>query len=205
MTPSRRGFTLIEILLVLAVLSLLLVMLLPRFGEFLSRGKVQETRALAQELAGMIDSYNSESGDYPSCSYKGLPAQPPNDTNTGTESLVAFLAAPTYDGPKPKESTLLNSDEDRFPRKVTEYAVDDAFEVRDAWGNPFAYFHAAEYERKQSYRCEGEAGPGGDEEVEARRSKKTGNFLRPQDYQVISAGRDGEFGTSDDLVYGDEP
>jgi prepilin-type N-terminal cleavage/methylation domain-containing protein len=202
--PMRRGFTLIELLLVLTILGLLMVFLLPKFVEFLQRGKIHETRAIAQQIAAMAGAYDNEKGDYPPSDYGDLP-HPPNDLNTGCESLVAFLASPDYGGQKPEEKFLINSDEDKFPKVVTEYAVPDAFELKDAWGNPFAYFHSKDYGKRQNYRCAGEAGPGDEYPVEARKSTKTGTWLRPEDFQLISAGKDGEFGTPDDIVLGEEP
>ena len=200
----RAAFTLIELLLVLTIIGLLLVVLLPRLVEPLQRGRARQTQLIEQQIAGMVDSFENENGDFPASDYQGLASHPPNDLNTGAESLVALLAAPDYAGPKPEERMLVNSDEDRFPTRVTAFAVDDAFEVQDAWKNPIAYFHSRGYGKRQAYRCAVEAGTGGDYDVEARRSRKTGNFLRPEDYQLISAGKDGAFGTPDDIVLGED-
>jgi prepilin-type N-terminal cleavage/methylation domain-containing protein len=198
----RRAFTLIEILLVLSVIGLLMIFLVPKLTEVLRAGESQTTLAWMNQVAALADAYEVETGDFPSSSYEGLPGRPPNDTNVGSESLLAFLAGAEYAGASPDEDRLVNTDEDRFPKKVTRFAVSDAFEIGDAWGNPIAYFHPRDYGKKFSYQTQLGTGETDWSDAEARRSGRTGNYLRAEDFQLISAGPDGRFGTEDDLVLG---
>jgi len=200
----RRAFTLIELLLVLSVIGLLMIFLVPKLTEVLRAGESQTTLAWMNQVAAMADAYEIETGDFPSSTYEGLASRPPNDTNVGSESLLAFLAGAEYGGTGPEEDHLVNTDDDRFPKKTTRYAVSDAFEIGDQWKNPIAYLHPRDYGKRFTYQTEAESGEVLWGDVEARRSQRTGNYLRGEDFQLISAGADGVFGTEDDLVLGDD-
>ncbi|MEE9128211.1 MAG: hypothetical protein V3U11_13825, partial [Planctomycetota bacterium] len=76
-------------------------------------------------------------------------------------------------------------------------------EVLDGWQTPIAYFREDAYDRKQMV-----VGTGGDQrqlEVTAWRHRVTGQFLNKSKYQLISAGKDGEFNTDDDIIYPARP
>jgi len=63
---KKRGFTLIELMVVMAVIGLLLALAVPRYFHSVDRAK---DSALRQDLAVMrdaIDKYMSDSGQYPS-------------------------------------------------------------------------------------------------------------------------------------------
>jgi type II secretory pathway pseudopilin PulG len=187
----------------MTILAILAGVAVIAFGKFQGRGEEQEVRALIEQVSeGFIDGhYLLDKGDSPPDDYTGLPAKPTNDLNTGDESMLASLAAPAAPWPLPDEKHLGNTDEDLFPKKVTTYATLDAFEIVDRWGNPLAYFHCKSYGRKQKVRAKSrESGVFEEQEVQAVRNSKTQQFFKPESYQLISAGRDGVFGTADDLA-----
>lgn len=65
---SRRegGFTLMELLVVMAIIGLLAVLVAPRVIGFLSGAKVDTAKVQVDRLSGVLDLYRLEIGQYPS-------------------------------------------------------------------------------------------------------------------------------------------
>jgi general secretion pathway protein G len=66
--PGRlrgRGFTLIEIVVVMAILGLLLTIALPRYLQTIDRGKEQVQRQNLAVMRDAIDKYYGDNGQYP--------------------------------------------------------------------------------------------------------------------------------------------
>ena len=65
---SRRegGFTLMELLVVMAIIGLLAVLVAPRVIGFLSGAKVDTANVQIDRLSGVLDLYRLEVGQYPS-------------------------------------------------------------------------------------------------------------------------------------------
>jgi prepilin-type N-terminal cleavage/methylation domain-containing protein len=61
------GFTLIEVLIVIAIVSLMMVWLIPNLLSGRTQGEIQETQARLQQLASAAESYQNQRrfGDYP--------------------------------------------------------------------------------------------------------------------------------------------
>jgi len=66
-TPShaRSGFTLIELLAVIVILSILIVVLVPRLAGFGERANEKATKAFLAQLDVAIAEYENRFGDYP--------------------------------------------------------------------------------------------------------------------------------------------
>ncbi len=70
---STRGFTLVELLVVLAILGLLAGLVGPQVMKFLGSSKTKTTRLQIEDLGATLDLYRLETGRYPS-SAEGLEA-----------------------------------------------------------------------------------------------------------------------------------
>jgi prepilin-type N-terminal cleavage/methylation domain-containing protein len=66
MHPStRRGFTLVELLVTIGIIALLVGILLPALGKVQERAKATQTGGLMQEFSKACDSFQQEIGRYP--------------------------------------------------------------------------------------------------------------------------------------------
>lgn len=90
---SAAGFTLIEMLIVLAIISLIIGLVGPRVFKGEKKGKITTATAQIALLGGALDQYRLDTGDYPTTS-EGLTAL---QTNPGTEG---------WDGPYLKKKTI---------------------------------------------------------------------------------------------------
>jgi len=197
----RAGFTLIEMMAVMVILAILMTFLAFRLGGMTETAKVSLTKGYLKELSLAISGFESESGDYPPSAWKSEWGATPNKTNLGGEVLCLTLFAKDGNLTSLSEDKLCNSDEDEAKKSLTSHANNDLFEFGDQWENPIAYFHRRDYDREDLYQTiEGESGLWTDSTVKALVNPKTGNPFNPRTFQLISAGEDGLFGTSDDLA-----
>ncbi|MEE9250389.1 MAG: type II secretion system major pseudopilin GspG [Alphaproteobacteria bacterium] len=76
---GERGFTLVELLVVLVILGLLATFAAPRVIKYLSGAKVDAAAAQLQNIAATLDLYRLEVGHYPSAEQglEALVTQPP--------------------------------------------------------------------------------------------------------------------------------
>ena len=91
---GEAGYSLLEILIVLAIMGLLATMVAPRLFSSLEKSKVTAARAQAKSLRLALDSYRLDTGNYP----------------TSTEGLSVLIKAPanssTWYGPYLDGDTL---------------------------------------------------------------------------------------------------
>ncbi len=91
---AQRGFTLVELLVVLAILGLLSGLVGPQVIRFLSSSATQTARLQIEDLSAALDLYRLEVGRYPS-------------TNEGLEALVRDPGnAPNWNGPYLRRSQV---------------------------------------------------------------------------------------------------
>lgn len=92
---SQAGFTLVELLVVLAILGFLAAIATPQVMKYLSSAKVSTARTEIEALAGALDLYKFDVGRYP----------------TSDEGLTALLKSPEgaegWNGPYVKRSANL--------------------------------------------------------------------------------------------------
>ncbi len=197
----RAGFTLVEILAVLAILSLLMSLAIFGFQKYTQQGLVAKSKATIAELEVLITSYETRFGGPPPDSLATLKVRADNDVNSGAEALFAALHQKSYgEGKNVSDAALGNTDEDSTATPYHRDAgVNQLLEALDGWGNPIAYFAPAGYGKEQRYLMAEAADPNDPEQsVSAQTSSKTGSFANADTYQLISAGPDLLFGTEDD-------
>ncbi len=202
--PSRtRGFTLIEMLVVIAILSLLAMFLIPSLSMGRQKGEIAETEARMTFLRTAIDRFERVSQTYPPDDFTTLDPKVSwkrDDINTGIESLILHLHVKRggQSTLEDKQQWLSNTDQDHNTVESPVLGTNEKYEVVDAWGTPIAYFAAqyGGYAKEQSIqRTDGTI-----VKVGALTDTK-GKPLHPTKYQLISAGPDQEFGTEDDVSY----
>lgn len=93
-TRASRGFTLVELLVVLAILGLLAGLVGPQVMNFLGSSKTQTAALQIEDLSATLDLYRIEVGRYPS-------------TSEGLEALVSDPGnAPNWNGPYLRRSQV---------------------------------------------------------------------------------------------------
>jgi len=80
---DERGFTLVEILVVITIIGLIMALVGPRVINYLGEAKVKAAKIQIQSFSGALDLYYLDAGRYPSSS-EGLTAlaQRPGGSNT---------------------------------------------------------------------------------------------------------------------------
>jgi prepilin-type N-terminal cleavage/methylation domain-containing protein len=226
MRRNRRGFTLIEILVVVGILVLLAAVLLVSFGGVFSKSKVAQTQTTIETLKSNVESFQARWGIPPPCNLQelglliGYPAlTDPNKDNTGIEALVLALRSkreggPYIDGPlfaDDKRRTNLDIDtvlEDATSAEnldLEEDSARDLFEITDAWGNPLVYLDIKTV-RAGSFQYSVTLADGSSVSIDATdcqnalRHPVTGQY--PTGYVIWSFGEDGinQYGLGDDIT-----
>lgn len=205
MAPTHRngtaGFTLIELLAVLVILSILMIVLLPRLAGFGQRAKEHSTKAFLLQLSTAIAEYEDRFGDYPPSQFLEKWGTAPNTTNLGAETLVLSMWSPEWTGASLPEDKFVNTDHDEAKKSLSRIPKPALLELKDEWGNPIAYFHRRDYGRQDAYVTVPDDADGEEEStVRAVKNPVTGQYFHHDRFQLISAGGDGRFGTDDDIA-----
>ena len=198
--PRRAaGFTLLEIMVVIALIGLLLTLVAVAVGRQAEAGRIAEGHARIEQFALLIESYKDRSGDYPPDKLADLGVRDANPVNEGIEAAVASLRASTYGGRRPEERWLSNVDEDNSKSLKSVDGSSALLELVDPWDNPIAYIVARDYDETFTFRITSDEGTD-DVALRAANNPKTGAPWQFDSFQLRSAGPDGVFGTIDDLA-----
>lgn len=84
---NAAGMTLMEILIVLAILGSLIAILLPRFTSQIDKSKVGETKIIMGQVINALNMYFTDCGKFPE-SLEGLTQNDPNCSNWGPEAYL---------------------------------------------------------------------------------------------------------------------
>jgi len=74
---SKRGFTLIELVMVIAVIALLAAIIIPRFTVQIAEARISTTKANLQTLRSALNLYYANEGEWPSASLNELTVSSP--------------------------------------------------------------------------------------------------------------------------------
>lgn len=92
--PQQRGFTLIELMIVLVILGLIAGIVGPQAMKYLGKGKMQSAKVQVENLSAALDMYRLEVGSYP----------------TSADGLKALVVAPSsahgWNGPYLKKGEV---------------------------------------------------------------------------------------------------
>lgn len=86
MLKNQKGMTLVEIMIVLAIIGGLLAILAPRFTGQLDKSRVSNTKIQMGQIMSALDTYNSDCGSYPQ-SLQSLVEAPADCANWGPKYL----------------------------------------------------------------------------------------------------------------------
>ena len=84
---NSRGMTLIEILIVLAIIGTLMAFLIPNVTSRLDKAKVNESKIAIGQVVNALNLYYTDCGKYPS-SIEGLSKADPECSNWGPEPYM---------------------------------------------------------------------------------------------------------------------
>jgi general secretion pathway protein G len=88
---SRRGFTLVELLVVMVIIGLLAALVAPRLFPKLGKGKQAAAKAQIELLGQALDQYRLDVGSYP-------------NTQEGLKALMANPGVEKWEGPYLKKN-----------------------------------------------------------------------------------------------------
>lgn len=195
---SHRGFTLLELMIVMVIVGVLMTYLLFSGGDLWQSTKVKEGRQRLSVLASLIEGFRTAEGQYPDDRLD--PEVAANQVNASAEALYLALFDADYSGSQPDQDWLVNTDGDESRKQVSSLPTRELFEIGDPWGNPVVYFESLHY-GDEVVVLAGVEEEFEEQRVSARRHPTTGGWQGQGQFQLLSAGPDGLFGTEDDINY----
>ncbi len=94
-TRSRRGFTLIEILIVVVILGILAAIVIPQFSSASNEAAISSVRSQLQTLRSQVELYRVQNGQYPANGQIGFDAEG-NSIAVAAENGFAQLQSGGY-------------------------------------------------------------------------------------------------------------
>ncbi len=210
---KKKGFTLVELLVVVAIIGILAAILVPNVRQNLERAKVAKTKALISSLEYALAAYKNDFGQYPpSFDLQGLfialteqaktPYEPDADEIRRYKRGEDLYA----DEANPSASDFLRSalNSAGVPAEGLVAQLDEEFIFVDAWNRPIYYISSDDYNpggRKDFRRGNTSRSLEAPCAYETRDGKRFRPY-KPTSFQLISFGPDGRTGDPGQLESG---
>lgn len=184
-SASRKGFTLVELLVVLAIIATLAAISFGLVSKYLDKGRQTESHLLATQVAKACEDFKVDYGFFPKSSSQQADKYFPLDS-----SQKDFILALT--GESDEQNTTQQRYLDAKTAKNNQFngikvdASDNPIAVVDSWGNPI--YVAIDYD----FKTDGMKLDGVKEKIQAS-------------VVAVSAGIDGEIGNEDDVRTWEKP
>jgi len=62
---NKKGFTLVELIVVIAILGILAAIIIPRVGQFREQANISHDRATLRTVQGAVNMYYAQNGRWP--------------------------------------------------------------------------------------------------------------------------------------------
>jgi prepilin-type N-terminal cleavage/methylation domain-containing protein len=90
---DRRGFTLIELMIVVGIIAILTAIAIPLFGSTQTRARIAKAQADLKTLSDALIAFGTHCGDVPATGWPGAPGGPTCGTpGTGPGALTVVIA-----------------------------------------------------------------------------------------------------------------
>jgi len=139
---SSRGFTMVELLIVVVIIGILISLLLPVIGNIREKARKTASRALIDGIAAALERYHIDFDEYPPSTIPDLgdPGAPQLD------SLFRYLC-----GPEGKGITKTTGSKQRMIEPYINIPpefikrVEDRFVIVDSWGSDIVFMNSKAY------------------------------------------------------------
>lgn len=197
----NRGFSLIELLVVVAIIGILSVILVPNVQEQLRRAKIAKTKALISSMEVTIVTFKNDFGKYPpsydpQSLYKALVDQAKTSYEPKSDEYrLVYKGDPIWQDPdKPNDRLQSLLQRAGVPAKAL-VAQKEENVIIDAWGIPIYFISCEEYNPSGRKDFQSSGGSSGlKDDFPCAYEMREGKRYRPfkaNSFQLISFGPDG--------------
>ena len=88
MQPAQRGFTLLELMLVVSIIGILAAIALPAYQDYITRSKFTEALTLAEPVKKAVSDYYDRWGAFPENNQQAALSTPPSYIGNYVESIT---------------------------------------------------------------------------------------------------------------------